>query len=263
MSSSRSIAAARNRRAGEQQPVQTRSGPGTSIASQAAFVQQMNQDQRAMGGRNQMPQGRQINHQQQQQQQQPQITSLANGIPAGAKLSISDAIGLITLRLGKVEQFIIQLENEILPSLRGQSSISDNINTQQIDISVINSVVNRIDALEKAQKEIISASLSSNRDNSNNNAVKLEQEMREIKEALMSQMIKYNKFSDTTEQKISEIHQRLADIDNAFVELENQINIQDIHIDEQTVNMNVNEENPDPSVNNDLSNDQNQDNIIQ
>lgn len=232
MSSSRSIAAARNRRAGEQQPVQTRSGPGTSIASQAAFVQQMNQDQRATGGRNQMPQGRQMNH----QQQQPQVTSLANGIPAGAKLSISDAIGLVTLRLGKVEQFIIQLENEILPSLRGQINVSDNINTQQIDRSVINSVVNRLDALEKAQKEIISSSI--NKDNSNDNSIKLEKEMREIKEALMTQMIKYNKFSDSTEQKISEIHQRLADIDNAFVELENQIHIQDIVVDEQLENVN-------------------------
>jgi len=229
MSSSRSIAAARNRRAGEQQPTQTRSGPGTSIASQAAFVQQMNQDQRAMGGRNQMPQ-RQMN------QQQPQVAPLSNGIPKGVKLSISDAIGLITLRLGKVEQFIMQLDNEILPSLKGESNISDN--TQQIDRSVINSVVNRLDALEKSQKEILSGNFNLNKDNKDNNDnEKFEKEIRDIKDALMMQIVKYDKFSDSTNNKITDIHQRLTDIDNAFVEFENQFSIQGIN-DESIINDN-------------------------
>lgn len=222
MSSSRSIAAARNRRAGEQQPVQSRSGPGTSIASQAAFVQQMSQDQRSMGGRNQMPQGRQINQQMQQANQQPQVSSLSNGIPSGVKMSISDAIGLITLRLGKVEQFIIELENVILPSLRGEANnISEN--TQPIDRSVINSVINRLDLLEKTQKELTAQSLSANKDNSE--IIKFDKEIRDIKDALMTQIVKYDKFSDSTNQKISDIHQRLTDIDNAFVELENQFSI--------------------------------------
>ena len=235
MSSSRSIAAARNRRAGEQQPVQTRSGPGTSIASQAAFVQQMNQDQRVMGGRNQMPQNRQMNQQMNQQmsQQQPQVAPLSNGIPVGAKLSISDAIGLITLRLGKVEQFIIQLENEILPSLKGESNVSDH--TQQIDRSVINSIVNRLDALEKSQKEILSGNMNLNKENVDN--TKIEKEIRDIKDALMMQIVKYDKFSDSTNQKITDIHQRLTDIDNAFVEFENQFGIQNIN-DEPTINDN-------------------------
>jgi hypothetical protein len=231
MSSSRSIAAARNRRAGEQQPVQTRSGPGTSIASQAAFVQQMNQDQRMMGGRNQMPQNKQMSQNKQMNQQQPQVAPLSNGMPAGAKLSISDAIGLITLRLGKVEQFIIQLENEILPSLKGESNVSDH--TQQIDRSVINSIVNRLDALEKSQKEILSGNMNLNKDNFDN--TKIEKEIRDIKDALMMQIVKYDKFSDSTNQKITDIHQRLTDIDNAFVEFENQFSIQNIN-DDQTIN---------------------------
>lgn len=214
MSSSRSIAAARNRRAGEQQPVQSRSGPGTSIASQAAFVQQMSQDQRLMGGRNQMPQNRQM---QQQMQQQPQVSSLSNGIPAGVKMNISDAIGLITLRLGKVEQFVIELENVILPSLRGGvNNVSEN--TQPIDRSVINSVINRLDALEKSQKE-----LSPNKDNSE--IAKFDKEIRDIKDALMVQIVKYDKFSDSMDQKINDINQRLTDIDDAFIELENQFSI--------------------------------------
>jgi len=164
-------------------------------------------------------------------QQQPQVAPLSNGIPSGAKLSISDAIGLITLRLGKVEQFIIQLENEILPSLKGESNVSDH--TQQIDRSVINSIVNRLDVLEKSQKEILSGNMNLNKDNFDN--TKMEKEIRDIKDALMMQIVKYDKFSDTTSQKITDIHQRLTDIDNAFVEFENQFGIQNIN-DEPTIN---------------------------
>ena len=86
MSSSRSIAAARNRRAGEQAPT---SRPGTSISGQPAFSQQ-------------------------QQQQSKRSVTAQNSTPNvpvssnNAKLTISDAIGLITLRLGRVEQIIME-----------------------------------------------------------------------------------------------------------------------------------------------------------
>ena len=72
MSSSRSIAAARNRRAGEQAPT---SRPGTSIAAQPAFSQQT-QGKRSVTAPNSTP--------------NVPITHATN-----AKLSISDAIGLI------------------------------------------------------------------------------------------------------------------------------------------------------------------------
>lgn len=260
MSSSRSIAAARNRRAGEQQPVQSRSGPGTSIASQAAFVQQMSQDQRSMGGRNQMPQGRQINQQMlQQQNQQPQVSSLSNGIPSGVKLSISDAIGLITLRLGKVEQFIIELENVILPSLRGEANnISEN--TQPIDRSVINSVINRLDLLEKTQKELSAQNLSANKDNSE--IIKFDKEIRDIKDALMTQIVKYDKFSDSTNQKILDIHQRLTDIDNAFVEFENQFSIGSLNENQLNNDSNIGNIDNNLDDNEDISNNLTQDNTI-
>jgi hypothetical protein len=237
MSSSRSIAAARNRRAGEQQPVQSRSGPGTSIASQAAFVQQMQQDQRfgqQQGGRIRMPQNGQM--QQTQQIQQPQqMGPAANGVPSGVKLSISDAIGLITLRLGKVEQFIIDLENQTLPSLRGTTN---NAGTQPIDISVINSIVNRLDNLEKSQREINLSTIGNSSNKEKPDYSHLEKEIRDIKDALMVQMVKYDKFSDTTNQKISDIHQRLTDIDNAFVEFENQFNVESLNAGMQISNLN-------------------------
>ena len=184
MSSSRSIAAARNRRAGEQAPT---SRPGTSIAAQPAFSQQ-------------------------QQQQQPQTkknftasTSTPN-VPvtsanANAKLTISDAIGLITLRLGRVEQIIMEAEHN--GGFSAGTSIPDN--THLVDKSVINSIVNRLDSLEKKEKD------SSN----NQQTIKLESEIRDIKDLLMSQIIKYEKFTLETNKKFD-------DVDEAFVELEKQ-----------------------------------------
>lgn len=145
-SSSRSIAAARARRAGEIAPPVSGNRPGTSIGSHAAFAPQQYQQQpspnvRVARGQPPMPQ------QMQQQQQQQQQTG--NGLPF-SKLSISDAIGLITLRLGRVEQFIIDVEN-------GEQTISHDStsfipeNSKVIDSSVLTNIINRIDSLEKRE----------------------------------------------------------------------------------------------------------------
>ena len=184
MSSSRSIAAARNRRAGEQQPQPQMNRPGTSIASQSAFSQPHQQQQpakRSMTAPNSTP-------------NVPITTS-------NAKLSISDAIGLITLRLGRVEQIIMETEHN------GGFNTGQNIpdNAHLVDKSVINSIVNRLDSLEKKEKE------SSN----NQQTTKLETEIRDIKDLLMSQMVKYEKFT-------LETNKRFDDVDEAFVELEKQ-----------------------------------------
>jgi len=177
MSSSRSIAAARNRRAGEQAPT---SRPGTSIAAQPAFSQQT--------------------------QSKKSVTSTtSNSTPnvpvSNTKLTVSDAIGLITLRLGRVEQVMMEIEHN------GGTSTSINIpdNTHLVDKSVINSIVNRLETLEKKEKE-----------SSNNQQInKLENEIRDIKDLLMSQIMKYEKFT-------LETNKRFDDVDEAFVELEKQ-----------------------------------------
>jgi hypothetical protein len=142
MSSSRSIAAARSRRAGE--PIQPMSGtrPGTSINSHAAFVPQYQGQPPPITNVRvaKTPLQSNVNVQQQQQQQ-------TNSLPF-SKLSISDAIGLVTLRLGRVEQFIIDLENGEHPFNTGDSNnLPDN--TKLIDNSVLTSIINRLDSLEK------------------------------------------------------------------------------------------------------------------
>ena len=176
MSSSRSIAAARNRRAGEQAPT---SRPGTSIAAQPAFSQQ--QGKRSVTAQNSTPNVPVTNN--------------------NAKLTISDAIGLITLRLGRVEQIIMEAEHNGVFSMG--SSVPDGTNL--VDKSVINSIVNRLDSLEKKEKE----------SSSNQQTNKLESEIRDIKDLLMSQMVKYEKFT-------LETNKRFDDVDEAFVELEKQ-----------------------------------------
>ena len=192
MSSSRSIAAARNRRAGD--PPST-SRPGTSISSQPAFSQQS------------------------QQSQQNKRTTAQNSTPnvpiTSTKLTISDAIGLITLRLGRVEQFIQTAEHE------GGINMGTNIpdNAHLVDKSVINSIVNRLDSLEKKEKESSGSQQTS----------KLENEIRDIKDLLMSQMVKYEKFT-------LETNKRFEEIDEAFVELEKEHEITNCY-DTQTENI--------------------------
>jgi hypothetical protein len=173
MSSSRSIAAARNRRAGDP-PSTNNSRPGTSINSQSSFSPQS------------------------QSQPQKKSATAPNSTPnvpiSSTKLTISDAIGLITLRLGRVEQYIQTAEYE------GGTNNNIPANTQLVDKSVINSIVNRLDFLEKKEKE-----------SSSNN--KLETEIRDIKDLLMTQMLKYDKFTNETDK-------RFTDVDSAFVEME-------------------------------------------
>ena len=66
-------------------------------------------------------------------------------------MSISDAIGLITLRLGKIEQWVYEAEHDGMMNGGGHSSEVSNIpeNSRVIDLSVLTSIINRLDSLEK------------------------------------------------------------------------------------------------------------------
>lgn len=246
--SSRSLAAARARRAGENAPPVSGNRPVTSIGSQAAFAQPMPphpnnvRTARAMQpppqanqfARQPPPQYQQFYEQQQQQQQQSQ-----NGIPF-QKLSISDAIGLITLRLGRVEQWIIETDDET-QSKHNNSSNSMEIpdNHKVIDNSVLSSIINRLDSLEKNMGP---SSSSSDEFNKLNEEVKLlteqfkrmgddvskhtielaknteqvfrfNRELTETKDILKSFMVKYDMFTQETTQNFSDYELALADLE--------------------------------------------------
>jgi hypothetical protein len=127
MSSNRANASARQRRAGEPVGLQ-----------QQQQQQQRMQPGRGGGVRPGMPN-------QQQQQQQPIMNP---------KLSVSDAIALITLRLGRVETIVSNLPNEPRGDGESGGQMYDE-NMRMVDQNVFNSIVSRIDTLEKNQKLLI------------------------------------------------------------------------------------------------------------
>ena len=138
MSSNRANASARNRRAGgaEMNPQQ----------QQQQQQQQRGQPQQQRG----LPQQQRGLPQQRGQPQRGQQPQVQQQVP---KLSISDAIGLITLRLGKVEGIIQNIQIDQLR--QGDSGMELNENSRIVDDSVFKSIVSRLDVLEKNQKALM------------------------------------------------------------------------------------------------------------
>jgi hypothetical protein len=211
MSSSRSIAAARNRRAIEQQQPNLiqRSRPNTSIASQPAFSQSQPNQQ----------------YQQQYQQQKRnnanlkpsrnfQSGSAPGSIPVAVnKISVSDAIGLITIRLGRVEQFMQSVDEQgfINSTLSGSGDGNKSLHNNEI----MDNLIERIYSLENKPVPVPIPLPTDNIlvDNLKNTIIVLEREILSLKEILKNQMNKLDGFIIDTENKFS-------DIENAFVEME-------------------------------------------
>ena len=201
MSSSRSIAAARSRRSAETQPQNT-GRPVTSIASHSAFVPQPQINQPNMrGGKAPI------------QQNQP---SNSNGLPF-SKLSISDAIGLITLRLGRVEQFVMESVHN--PDVTNNMSIPEN--SKIIDNSVLTSMINRLDSLEKRESS-----------SSNEQMIKMEKELKETKELLAHFLYKFELFYKETNDKF-------CDFEQAFTEIEKNMEVQPLDNIDEPISANI------------------------
>jgi hypothetical protein len=102
-------------------------------------------------GGNEMPSPQQIRPGQPQQMQSP-------------KLSISDAIALISLRLGRVEQIIQEI-----PMDRHSSSLDvDNEDVKIVDNEVFESILKRLDVLDKGYKDLLNKMSQHSMNNSNN-----------------------------------------------------------------------------------------------
>lgn len=154
MSSSRSVAAARARRA-----------PDT--ASQSAFKPQNTQQMQQQQQQQMLQQKQQqMQQQKQQQMQQPQQSNMSSSKPTMTpyqpnqgsienKLSVSDAFALVTIRLGRVELLLqkwqamgVESEDGVhIPSSSSTSNAADVANT-----TIIKSLVSRIDDLERNLK---------------------------------------------------------------------------------------------------------------
>lgn len=141
MSASRSVAAAQRRRAGPPE-VQTPRGPNTSINSSQAFSQP---PQMRPGTTGRLAGQQAALNQQQQMQQQAQTQ---NSSPSQSKMTVPKAITLITLRLGRLET---QMQNLDMSAL-GQ--YNENGELQQTDSAVITNILQRLDALEQKSNEL-------------------------------------------------------------------------------------------------------------
>ena len=145
MSANRSVQAAQRRRATPQDGGMPGSkGPQPSINSAQLFANQA----RPGSGPN-MPTGRLAGQQaalQQKQMQQPQQKQQPEGISGVSKMTIAQAITLITLRLGAVETKMMALEHE---SPNQGTSFDGQENMVLIDKNVIQSIVSRLESLEK------------------------------------------------------------------------------------------------------------------
>jgi len=238
--SSRSLAAARARRAGENAPPVSGNRPITSIGSQAAFAPQ----QLPPGYQYNMPPpptnvrtSRNIQQQNAYQQVQQSQQQVQNGLPF-SKLSISDAIGLITLRLGRVEKWVIESENE---SIQDDNNFDNNnlpVNSKIVDNSVFSGFLNRIELLEKKEfgpvnnENLIKLTEDVNKLSEiitrvgdegikHNLAIskhteqlfKFERELIETKDILKTFMIKYDLFSNETNNKFSDFEYALSDLE--------------------------------------------------
>ena len=244
--SSRSLLAARSRRAGENPPPVSGNRPGTSIGSHAAFAPQ------PQGYQTNMPQpppnvrvSKAMQPVQQQVQQRGQAPT-SNNMPF-SKLSVSDAIGLITLRLGRVEQWIIETdhENEVNgsngPNIDSHSGLPEN--SRIIDNSILSSIINRLETVEKMPG---SSGASSELSNSvtklteqltkmgddvikhtmeiskhNEQMFRYNRELTETKDILKTFMIRYDGF-------VKESNDKFSDYEVALSELEKNVQVQSV-----------------------------------
>ena len=141
MSSSRSVAAARARRAPE-------------TPSQSALKPQMAQQRQPMQQQQQQipsyAQQSAANKDSQMKQSQPQQN------PAENKLSVSDAFALVTLRLGRVELLLQKWQTMGVESESGVHIPAATSSTLDVNNTIVKSLVSRIDDLERSVKAAVS-----------------------------------------------------------------------------------------------------------
>ena len=217
-SSSRSIAAARQKRAGEQSQPMNTSRPVTSISSQGAFAQQYQQQMMAQNipvssknvrvaqNKGQIQGNQKFQQQQQQQQQQQEQTT---------KISVSNAIGLVTLRLGRLESLVSDAIEQGGFNNDGNNTESTQIpsNMKLVSDEVFENIVNRINLLESKVIQFT------------NQTEKLENEMTNTQSSIIALNTLLTSFINDTNEKFVDYENALAEIEQNF-----EINTNDVNI---------------------------------
>ena len=152
MSANRALAASQRRRvlAGNTQQETVKPGPTQSINSAQAFSTQQQATGRLAG------QHAAYNQQQNMKQQHKKSSSQTKPLTQGDinKITVSQAILLITLRLGKLEAIISQMDvDNIMNELSTSESDMDGTHDMvMVDKNVIKNIVERLDGLETKEK---------------------------------------------------------------------------------------------------------------
>jgi len=145
--------------------------------------------------RQQPPQNMQRQQPQQNQRQQPQTQEKP-------KISISDAIGLTTIRLSKLEQFISKLqENGDYSTI---SPFSDNANTPNGNSDVFEIINTRLNSLEQLKIH--------------ERLLKCETDLTDTKDLLIKLVLKHEKLSSDINLKLTDLIQMVTSHDNYILE---------------------------------------------
>ena len=223
MSTSRSIASAINRRAGNNAP-----RPNSTVSQQQNFnpkiPQNPSQNQSSAPknvrfvpsgqGSNSAPPSS-SNHPNSGRPvfQEPTIPVKTAGVngPVG-QVSISDAFALVTIRLGRVEQFIQQIQEEGLPSV--SSDQNNVVNSEQVNqvsqTNLLNDIQNIKNLFQGQQDTIMNLS---------QRLEKYEKEFRELKDMLFTTNMKQDKYSIETNTKISKLEENVKLSGSQFQDL--------------------------------------------
>jgi len=202
-SSSRSIAAARQKRAGEQSQPMNTSRPVTSISSQGAFAQQQQYQQQMMS--QSIPVGSKNVRVAQNRSQGPRGSSNVQQ-EQSTKISVSNAIGLITLRLGRLENYVSEaIEDGKFNENNDNNVINNNSipsNMKIVSDEVFENIVNRLNLLES--KMI----------NHNNQTENFVSEMSDIKNSINNLNSALTLFINETTNKFIDYEYALSEIES-------------------------------------------------
>lgn len=205
MSTNRSVQAAQRRRAGPPEPQLSR-GPTTSINSAQMFANQA----RPGNGPN-IPNGRiagqQAAYSQQQMMQQQKQQQEKD--PNFSKLTVAQAITLITLRLGAVETKLMEIEHNGISNIEGSNIEGSDVNVVQIDRNILSTIMNRLEALEKRSPQQSTVS------GSNSDVGLIKQQVEAIKPAVVQSknaIVNLMKTNENLRADIDNLRSELVDI---------------------------------------------------
>jgi len=142
------------------------------------------------------------------------------------KISISDAIGLTTIRLSKLEQFISKLqENGDYSTI---SPFSDNANTPNSNSDVFEIINTRLNTLEQVKIH--------------ERLLKCETDLTDTKDLLIKLVLKHEKLSSEINSKLTDLIQMVTSHDNYILEQQSFMLEQQTRILEQQPEVNEPEE---------------------